>query len=215
MTRIMSPESRFVRQLSSLRRSLQELETKSLSEQWLLDFCRKLRQTFKRLCMVLIDRATVKPCEDCHRPIRPLEGRVWVTEFDRIHQRCWQGRQFFREYICLHEGSVPFHERLPATVDISQALSLIESIVTSFYDAVQRNGKDSPQNEYIRGMLNGAKSMFAVFRGHEIRDVVLDEVRRRTGKPLPNIIPLAEDGNRYGWDMDAEDGRGKTGDSSS
>ena len=165
--------------------------------------------------MALIDRATVRLCEDCHSQIRSWEGRVWVTEFNCIHRSCWEGRQFFREYIRLHEGPVGFHERLPATADIRQALSLIESIVMSFYDAVQRNGKDGPQSEYIRGMLNGAKSMFAVFRGHEIREVVLDEVRRRTGKPLPSIIPRAEDGNRYGWDMDAEDGRHKTGDSSS
>jgi hypothetical protein len=55
-------------------------------------------------------------------------------------------------------------------------------------------------------MLNGAKSMLAELRDQAIKEQVLNEARRRVGRPFPNALRLAEDGNRYGWDIEAEAG---------
>lgn len=166
---------------------------------------RKFRETFEQIRIGLIDRTTLRNCEDCYRPIRPWHDRVSITESVCIHGICQEKRQFFRDYIrhqIRQQGAI-----LEARPELSEAASLIVAIVSDFDEALQQNGKDSLQCEYIRGMLNGAKSMLAKLCGAEIREQVIDEIRRRTGKPLPNTIPLAADGNRYGWDVDAEAGQ--------
>lgn len=162
----------------------------------------RLYQTFKQVRVGLIDRTTIRPCEDCSRPIHPWHDRVWVTDSVCIHGICRERREFFKNYIRqqIHEQGRICETR----PQLSEAANLIEAIVSHFDEAVQQSGKDSPQCEYIRGMLNGAKSMLAQLCGAEIRERVIDEIRGRTGRPLPNTIPLAADGNRYGWDIDAE-----------
>lgn len=95
---------------------------------------------------------------------------------------------------------------LPQTPELLRATELIQSIVCSFYDEVQRNGECSPQSEYMRGMLNGAKSMLAELRGQATKEQVLNEARRSIARPFPSALPLAEDGNRYGWDIEADAG---------
>jgi hypothetical protein len=55
-----------------------------------------------------------------------------------------------------------------------------------------------------RGQLHGAKFMLSELRGAAFKDHVLREVRKRIKKPFPHIIALAPDGNRYGWDSDAD-----------
>ena len=183
---------------------MQELAEKSLAGNWLLrlnDLLNKLQPTLKQLRMNLIDRATVRICYDCSRPIRLWDSRVLVTEYTSIHESCWKGRQFFSEFVRYHEAQVSFEPP-----ELLRATGLIESIVCSFYDEVRRNGEGSPQSEYIRGMLNGAKSMLAELRDQATKEQVLSEARRRVGRSFPSIIPLAEDGNRYGWDIEAEAG---------
>jgi predicted transcriptional regulator len=62
---------------------------------------------------------------------------------------------------------------------------------------------DSPQLEYRRGQLHATKALLAVFFGERTKDRTLQMVRERTGLPIPHVIALDQDGNRYGWDSDA------------
>jgi predicted transcriptional regulator len=62
---------------------------------------------------------------------------------------------------------------------------------------------DSPQLEYRRGQLHAAKALLATFFGERTKDRILQTVREKTGLPIPHIVPLDPDGNRYGWDSDA------------
>jgi predicted transcriptional regulator len=62
---------------------------------------------------------------------------------------------------------------------------------------------DSPQLEYRRGQLHATKALLAVFFGERTKDQILQTVRKTTGLPIPHIVPLDPDGNRYGWDSDA------------
>jgi len=205
----MTPEFPLSHLVSHLAKSLQELGKKAGAENWLLrlnGLTDKLQHTSKRLRMSLSYRAAVRICGECSGTIRPWDSRVLVTEHTSIHRRCWENRQLFVEFVHWHSqvaaGGTVLHE----PPELLRATELIQSIVCSFYDEVQRNGKRSPQSEYMRGMLNGAKSMLSELRGQATKEQVLNEARRRIAKPLPSALPLAEDGNRYGWDIEAEAG---------
>ncbi len=195
--------------VSDLAKGLQELAKKSATKNRLLrlnDFFDKLQQTSKQLRTGFSYRAAVRICAECSGTIRPWDSRVLVTEYTSTHRRCWENRQFFVEFMQwqwqVASGVTVLH-RAP---EVLRATELIQSIVCSFYDEVQRNGKRSPKSEYMRGMLHGAKSMLAELRGQAIKERVLNEARRRIARPFPSALPLAEDGNRYGWDIDAEAG---------
>jgi len=88
--------------------------------------------------------------------------------------------------------------------DMERPVRVIELIVRTLYSEIERRGEDSVQAEYIRGQLHGAKWMLAELRGTRMKDQASQEVRRRTGKPFPHIVPLAPDGKRYGFDSDAD-----------
>jgi hypothetical protein len=62
---------------------------------------------------------------------------------------------------------------------------------------------DSPQLEYRRGQLHSTKALLSIFLGERTKDHLLQKVREKTGLPIPHIISLDRDGNRYGWDSDA------------
>jgi hypothetical protein len=194
--------------LSGLAKGSQKVARKSLGNDRLPRLngsLEKLQRPLKRWRMRLIDCAAVRKCEGCSRPIRPWDCWVPMTEDTYIHQSCWEGGEFFREFLrqCDPRLVGPMPSEAP---DLRRAAWQIESIVRSFYAEAQRNGKDSPQSEYLRGMLSGAKSMLGGLRGQPAKEWVLGEVRKRVGKPLPSVIPLARDGNRYGWDVEADAG---------
>jgi hypothetical protein len=88
--------------------------------------------------------------------------------------------------------------------DLERPVRVIELIVRTLYSEIERRGEDSVQAEYMRGQLHGAKWMLAELRGARVKDQACHEVRRRTGKPFPHIVPLAPDGKRYGFDSDAD-----------
>lgn len=88
--------------------------------------------------------------------------------------------------------------------DMERPVRVIELIVRTLYSEIERRGEDSVQAEYMRGQLHGAKWMLAELRGARVKDQACHEVRRRTGKPFPHIVPLAPDGKRYGFDSDAD-----------
>ncbi len=205
----MTSEFRLSHSLSYLAMKSRERAKKFIAENSLLtpdDLLDKLQHTWQRLRMSLSYRASVRICGECSGPIRPWDSRVLVTEYAFIHRRCWENRTFFVDFLNWHcqvtSGVSVLHE----APELLRATELIQSIVGSFYDEVQRSGKRSPQSEYMRGMLYGAKSMLSELRGQATKEKVLDEARRRIAKPFPSALPLAEDGNRYGWDIEAEAG---------
>jgi hypothetical protein len=93
---------------------------------------------------------------------------------------------------------------LAEAVDQEAPTRVIELIVKTLYSEVERRGEDSVQAEYIRGQLQGAKWMLVELRGSKTKDRVCHDVRKRTGRPFPHIVPLAPDGKRYGFDLDAD-----------
>jgi hypothetical protein len=68
---------------------------------------------------------------------------------------------------------------------------------------LEARSPDSPQLEYRRGQLHATKYLLTTFFGERTKDLILQTVRERTGLPIPHIVPLDPDGNRYGWDSDA------------
>ena len=89
-------------------------------------------------------------------------------------------------------------------IDLEPPTRIIELIVKMLNSEVERRGEDSVQAEYFRGQLHGAKWMLAELRGPRVKGRVCDEVRKRTGRPFPHIVPLGPDGKRYGFDSDAD-----------
>lgn len=45
--------------------------------------------------------------------------------------------------------------------------------------------------------------MVSALLGDRAKDEILSEIRRETGKPIPHIVGIARDGQRYGWDSNA------------
>ena len=78
----------------------------------------------------------------------------------------------------------------------------LEWLVKNLHDEEQRD-PNSPQAEYFRGQLHDTKWLLGVFCGERVRDGVLTRVRQQTQLPMPHIVPLDRDGNRYGFDSDA------------
>ena len=78
----------------------------------------------------------------------------------------------------------------------------LEWLVKNLHEEEQRK-PDSPHAEYFRGQLHDTKWLLGLFGGEQVRQEVLARVRRRTQLPMPHIVPLDRDGNRYGFDSDA------------
>jgi hypothetical protein len=83
---------------------------------------------------------------------------------------------------------------------IDLAVQDLAHLVTRLHDEHDQN---SPQAEFVRGRIHSTKLMLVRFCGEEIKDRALDEVRRRTSLPIPDVIPLDADGRHYGVDTDA------------
>jgi len=66
----------------------------------------------------------------------------------------------------------------------------------------QSKTPDSPFVEYHRGMLSAVKDAIASVYGKHEKDRILDEIRERTELAIPHIVPLYNDGKRYGFDLD-------------
>lgn len=92
---------------------------------------------------------------------------------------------------------------------LSQAVSLepgirtVESIQKLLCDEVGRN-PNSIQAEYVRGSMHGARWMLAAFFGDRAVRWVNHRAREKTGLPMPNVLPMQADGERYGFDSEAD-----------
>lgn len=86
---------------------------------------------------------------------------------------------------------------------LEPAIVTIEQILPRLAELAEKN-PDGIQTEYYRGAMGGARSMLAAFFGKRAIRWVDQQVRQRTGLPMPTVIPLSEDGNRYGFDTEAD-----------
>jgi hypothetical protein len=71
-------------------------------ERWqpaLRKFRSNLRQAGKELLDELAVRASARICVECSGPIRWWETGHSLAESSWMHQTCWDGRQFFRQFI--------------------------------------------------------------------------------------------------------------------
>ena len=223
----MPAEQIFERLSSDLAKSLQQL-VKRLPSNWLHApkpvTHAKFRQGLNRLYVELADqyvevagRAESKICEECSHYIHWWERRVAANEQAGVHRSCWEGRQFFSQLMSAHLpqseqshfiASREYKSHQIANIvgkatDLDQAAGLIESMVSSFHDEMQRSGKDSPQTEYARGLLGGAKAMLAELCGAATKEQVLRDARRRVWQnhyrarsPLPPTPEIGTDGIR-------------------
>jgi hypothetical protein len=94
---------------------------------------------------------------------------------------------------------VQLHRSLSVIDVVSQHL---EWLVTNLHEEEGKN-PDSPQAEYFRGQLHDTKWLLRVFCGEHVTEEVIARIRRKTQLPMPHVVRLASDGNRYGFDSDA------------
>ena len=92
---------------------------------------------------------------------------------------------------------------LTQAVSLEPAVATIEQILPRLVELVEK-APDYIQTEYYRGVMSGARSMLAAFYGKRAMRWVNAQVRKRTQLPMPHVVPLAEDGNRYGLDSEAD-----------
>jgi hypothetical protein len=92
---------------------------------------------------------------------------------------------------------------LSQAVSLEPAIETVERILPMLVEEDKKD-PDSVQTEYFRGMMAGARWMIGSFFGKRAIRSVNHAVRRRTNLPTPHIIALAPDGNRYGFDSEAD-----------
>ena len=217
----MAAEHIFKRLPSDLVKGAQQL-VKRLPPNWLDapdESIAMFRQRLNRLYVELARRAESELCEECSQYIRWWEQRVAINEHSRFHRSCWENHQFSSRLVSFYLKTQSEQSHFIASrgdrsdrivnivgeaTDLDSVVGLIESIVSSFHDEMQRSRKDSPQTEYARGLLGGAKAMLAELCSAATKEQVLREARQRVAKPFPCALPLASDGNRYGWDPDSD-----------
>ncbi len=85
---------------------------------------------------------------------------------------------------------------------VTSSTRYLEWLVQTMAD-LELKYPNSPQLEFRRGQLHATKAMLSSFLGERVKDMALDHVRKATGLPIPHIISLDIDGNRYGFDSDA------------
>lgn len=117
--------------------------------------------------------------------------RGLVAELDEIAKGDQRTRANFMVRILTH------------AVSLEPAVVTIEGLQRRLVELAEKD-PDSIQTEYFRGAMGGARSMLAAFFGKRAIRWVNHQVRQRTGLPMPGVVPLSEDGNRYGFDSEAD-----------
>jgi hypothetical protein len=92
---------------------------------------------------------------------------------------------------------------LTRAVTLEPAINTIEQILPKLVELDQK-APDGIQTEYYRGLMNGARWMLSAFFGDRAMRWVNRQVKQRTHLPMPHIVALSEDGNRYGFDSEAD-----------
>jgi hypothetical protein len=92
---------------------------------------------------------------------------------------------------------------LANAVSLEPAIVTIQQLLPRLVELAERE-PDGIRTEYFRGAMGGARRMLEAFFGKRAIRWVDGQVRQRTGLPMPTIIPLSEDGKRYGVDTEAD-----------
>jgi hypothetical protein len=92
---------------------------------------------------------------------------------------------------------------LSRAVSLEPAIQTIEDIVPRLL-AEHEKDPDSLQAEYWRGAMIGARWMLTAFFGKRAMRWVNQRVREKTKLPMAHVIPMDHDGNRYGFDGEAD-----------
>jgi hypothetical protein len=72
------------------------------------------------------------------------------------------------------------------------------------FNEEHRKNPDSMQAEFWRGAMAGARSMLLAFFGKRAVRWVNQKARERTKLPMPHVVPMQDDGHRYGIDSEAD-----------
>jgi len=92
---------------------------------------------------------------------------------------------------------------LTNAISLEPGVRLIGDIIPNILREMEEN-PDSPQTEYYRGELRGAREAISGFFGRRASLWVEDRVRERSGLPIPPVNRLYKDGKRYGIDSAAD-----------
>lgn len=93
---------------------------------------------------------------------------------------------------------------LTKAISLEPAITTIGEHILPRLVELDKKKPDSMQAEYSRGLMCGASWMLSALYGKRAVSWVKQQVRRRTNLPIPLSLPLNEDGNRYGSDLDAD-----------
>jgi hypothetical protein len=117
--------------------------------------------------------------------------RALVDQLDRIAQGDQRTRANF------------IVRTLTQAVTLEPAIDVVERILPMLVEEDKR-APDSVQAEFHRGLMAGARWVIGAFFGKRAIRWVNQQVRARTRLPIPHTIALAPDGNRYGFDSEAD-----------
>ena len=92
---------------------------------------------------------------------------------------------------------------LTNAVTLEPAIQTIEYIQKYLCADIERDA-ESKQTEYGRGQMHGAGLMLSAFFGDSARRWVKRKVCEKSGLPMPSIVPLQPDGERYCFDSEAD-----------
>jgi len=92
---------------------------------------------------------------------------------------------------------------LTNAVTLEPAIRVIKELQPRLVELAEKDPAGL-QTEYRRGAMGGARSMLAAFFGKRAISWVNQRVKEQTGLPMPTIIPLSDDGVRYGIDLEAD-----------
>ena len=92
---------------------------------------------------------------------------------------------------------------LSHAVSLEPAIQTIEQILPRLVEEHRKN-PDSMQSEFWRGAMSGARSMLMAFFNKRAMRWVNQKVRERTRLSMPHVVPMQDDGNRYGFDSEAD-----------
>ncbi|MGO8759444.1 MAG: hypothetical protein ACLQG3_15095 [Terracidiphilus sp.] len=92
---------------------------------------------------------------------------------------------------------------LAQAISLEPAIDTIATIQKLLCADIEKN-PDGIQAEYGRGQLHGARWMLSAFFGDRAARRANRMACKKTGLPMPHVLPLQPDGQRYGFDMEAE-----------
>jgi hypothetical protein len=92
---------------------------------------------------------------------------------------------------------------LTHAVSLEPAIQTIAEIVPRLLEEHEKD-PNSIQCEYWRGMRRGASAMLDAFFGRRALRWVNQKVREKTNLPIAHAIQMDRDGNRYGFDSEAD-----------